>query len=82
MQSTGPQRDAIRSEIDAARVKGEYGRERLFVGSQDQTAQIQLRDKQERVRVRLYVDAKDVARLEFLDESGQVVASYPSSTNK
>ena len=82
MQSTGSERDAIRKEIEAARARGEYGKERLFVGSQDQTAQIQLRDKQERVRVRLYVDSKDVARLEFLDESGQVVASYPSSPNK
>ncbi len=81
LQSTGSERDAIRTEIDAARASGEFGKERLFVGSQDQTAQIQLRDKQERVRVRLYVDSKDVARLEFLDEKGQVVASYPS-TNK
>lgn len=79
MGSTGPERDAIRAEIEAARTRGEYGKERLFVGSQDQTAQIQLRDKQERVRVRLYVDSKDVARLEFLDEKGQVVAGYPSA---
>lgn len=79
MQSSGPERDDIRAEIDAARARGEYGKERLFVGSQDQTAQIQLRDKQERVRVRLYVDSKDVARLEFLDEKGQVVAGYPSA---
>jgi hypothetical protein len=82
MNSTGNERESIRKEIDAARQQGELGNERLFVGSQDQTAQIQLRDKQGRVRVRLYVDAKDVARLEFLDEAGQVMASYPASEVK
>lgn len=79
MQSEGKERDAIRTEMEAARARGEMGNERLFVGSQDQTAQIQLRDKQARVRVKLYVDAKDVARLEFLDETGKVMASYPDS---
>ena len=82
MQSTGSERDAIRAEAEAARKRGEFGKERLFVGSQDQTAQIQLRDKQERVRVRLYVDAQDVARLEFLDESGKVIASYPAGAKE
>ena len=82
MQSEGKQREAIRSEIEASRTRGELGNERLFVGSQDQTAQIQLRDKQARVRVRLYVDANDMARLEFLDENGKVMASYPGASPK
>jgi hypothetical protein len=82
MQSSGNEREAIRKEIEAARTRGEFGNERLFVGSQDKTAQIQLRDKQGRVRVRLYVDAKDVARLEFLDEAGKVMASYPSDESR
>ena len=76
-QSTGTEREAIRKEIEAARARGEFGNERLFVGSQDQTAQIQVRDKLGRLRVRLYVDANDVARLEFLDETGKVMARYP-----
>jgi hypothetical protein len=77
-EASGTEREAIRKEIEAARTRGELGNERLFVGSQDQTAQIQLRDKQGRVRLRLYVDAKDVARLEFLDETGKVMSSYPA----
>ena len=77
-QATGDEREAIRKEIESARSRGEFGNERLFVGSQDQTAQIQLRDKQGKLRVRLYVDDKDVARLEFLDETGKVLTSYPS----
>jgi hypothetical protein len=80
MQSEGKEREKLRGEMEAARARGELGTERLFVGSQDQTAQIQLRDKQARMRVRLYVDARDVARLEFLDETGKVVASYPNAS--
>ena len=79
MQSTGQERDTVRAEIDAARARGELGTERLFVGSQDGTSHIELRDKQGRVRARLYVDAKDVARLEFLDTDGKVIAGYPSA---
>jgi hypothetical protein len=82
MQSSGRERDVIRGEIELARERGELGNERLFVGSQDQVAQVQLRDKQGRVRARLYVDAKDVARLEFLDEAGKLVAEYPSKSQK
>jgi hypothetical protein len=81
-ESSGTEREAIRKEIEAARTRGELGNERLFVGSQDQTAQIQLRDKQGRVRLRLYVDGKDVARLEFLDETGKVMSSYPDEIRK
>ena len=82
MQSTGNERDTVRREIEAARARGELGTERLFVGSQDGTAHIELRDKQGRVRARLYVDAKDVARLEFLDSDGKLVAGYPSGESK
>lgn len=82
MQSSGDEREAIRKEIESARSRGELGNERLFVGSQDQTAQVQLRDKQGRPRIRLYVDAQDVARLEFLDEMGKVMASYPSAESR
>jgi hypothetical protein len=77
MGAEGKEREAVLGEIEAAGARGEFGSERLFVGSQDQTAQIQLRDKQGRVRIRLLVDAADAARLEFLDEAGKVVAMYP-----
>jgi hypothetical protein len=51
--------------------------QRVFVGSQDKAAMVQLRDTHGRVRVRLAVDAQDTARLEFLDEAGKAVAQYP-----
>lgn len=82
MQSSGAEREVIQKEIDEARTDGELGNERLFVGSQDETAQIQLRDRRGRVRVRLYVDASDIARLEFLDETGKVLSAFPASSGK
>jgi hypothetical protein len=72
------ERDSLRAVAAAAREAGDFGTERLFVGSQDRTARLELRDTKRRVRVRLLVDDEDVARLEFLDESGGVVAGYPS----
>jgi hypothetical protein len=78
MEATGAERDSLRQAAAAARARGDYGVHRLFVGSRDRTAQVLLRDAKGRVRVRLYVDSADVARLEFLNESGDVVSAYPS----
>lgn len=70
-------RDSLERVSAAARERGDFGVERLFVGSQDRTAKVELHDTQGRVRVRLFVDAQNVARLEFLDEGGNVMQSYP-----
>ena len=50
---------------------------RLFVGSRNRTASLRISDTQGRPRIRLFVDSLDVARLEFLDESGAVLLSLP-----
>ena len=77
LEADGAEREALRAEAEAARARGEYGVQRLFVGSRDRDAQVQLLDTRGRERVRLYVDADDEARLEFLDEAGELVAAYP-----
>lgn len=51
--------------------------QRIFVGSDNETAMVRLRDRQGRDRIRLMVDAQGVARLEFLDGSGAVVDRMP-----
>ena len=71
--------DSLRRASSEAAARGEIGVERLFVGSQDRTAQLLLRDTRGRVRVRLAIDSLDVARLEFLDEQGRAVATYPAA---
>lgn len=70
-------RDSLARLGAAARARGESGAERVFIGSQDRTAQVTLRDAKGRVRARLVVDSADVARLEFLDVDGKVVSRYP-----
>jgi hypothetical protein len=51
--------------------------QRIFVGSDNETAMVRLRDREGRDRIRLMVDAQGVARLEFLDASGSVVDRMP-----
>lgn len=51
--------------------------QRIFVGSDNETATVRLRDRAGRDRIRLTVDPEGVARLEFLDAAGTVVDSLP-----
>ena len=78
MESQDPSvRDSLRSVIRRMRERGDFGVERLFVGSQDEVAQIQLRGTDGKMRVRLYVDSTNVARLEFMNADGEVTSSFP-----
>ena len=77
LEATPEERDAMRQQNADARARGDYGVQRLFVGSRDGTAQVQLRDTRGRERIRLFVNEADEARLEFLDQMGEVVAVYP-----
>lgn len=70
-------RDSLTAIWRAAQEKGENGVERLFVGSRNEMPQIQLRDKQGKIRLRLLVNEKDEAKLEFLNEKGEVTAVFP-----
>jgi hypothetical protein len=53
------------------------GARRVFLGSQDRTAALRLADAEGRERIRLYVDATNHPRLEFLDETGRVTYAMP-----
>jgi hypothetical protein len=50
---------------------------RVFVGSENETAMVRLRDRAGRDRIRLIVDPQGDARIEFVDESGRVVDRLP-----
>jgi hypothetical protein len=75
--AAGPERDSLRAAHQAAQRSGAGGIQRVFLGSQDRTALVQLRDTRGRVRLRLQVDSLDVARLEVLDVDGNVTATFP-----
>jgi hypothetical protein len=71
----GPERDAA---IAAARSTAPPGPRRVFVGkSQDKASRVVLSDAQGRARLTLTVDAAGDPRIEFLDETGKVVARIP-----
>lgn len=75
-RSEGAARETVQAEIDALARQG-LSAHRIFLGSRDRTASLLIRDTEGRPRVRLYVDADDAARLEFLDGEGNVVAALP-----
>lgn len=75
-------KDSLLAEFKAARLRGDNGVERLFIGSQDETAQLQLRDRQGRIRVKLFVDSVGNARLQFLDENAKVVSEIPTGGSR
>lgn len=50
---------------------------RMFIGSVNETAMVQLRDRSGKERVRLSVSPEGVARLEFLDSNGKVIERVP-----
>lgn len=70
-------RDSIRREMQALAAEGEPGAHRVFLGSADRAATLLLRDTEGRPRLRIAVDSADVARIDFLDESGAVIHTLP-----
>jgi hypothetical protein len=72
----GSARDSLNRE--RARIRDlVQGAPRLFLGSEDRSAKLELRDPQGRVRARLVVDSLGAARLVFMDEAGRITAMYP-----
>lgn len=72
----GPARDSVNRERLAVRAKVE-GTPRLFLGSENRIAKVELRDEAGRVRLRLLVDSTGAGRLVFLDSTGKQTATYP-----
>jgi len=65
--------DSIMKEIKTSADRGDNGAERMFIGSLDQEAQIQFRDKKGNIKLKLYVDDNGQAKIVFLDEKGNIV---------
>jgi len=73
---SGPARDSVDRERLRARKRVE-GKQRVFIGSQDRVAKVELCDAEGRLRARLFVDSLGTSRLEFLDGNGKVTSTYP-----
>jgi len=78
--ATDAERGVLRQQTAEARARGASGVQRVFVGSDDQVAQVQLSDAKGRVRARMYVGADNQPHLDFLREDGSVEVTYPPSS--
>jgi hypothetical protein len=70
-QASDEERAALKKKLE------DIAAHRLFVGSENDTALVQLRDRKGRERIRLSVNPDGNAQLLFLDEKGKVVYKLP-----
>jgi len=78
LKATTPERLAeIKATLKEMNERKEQGVQRLFIGSKNEKAQLELKDKKGNVRGRFYIDDNGEAKLEFLDEKGGVSAVFP-----
>jgi hypothetical protein len=75
--ATGAERERLDRELAALDRDGKFGAARVFLGTENLSALLSLKDKAGKDRIRLSVGADDVARLEFLDVNGKVISSLP-----
>lgn len=69
------QRAAARSQLRERQRRGDFGGRRAALESTERIAALRLNDYRGRERFRVVVDSLSAARLEFLDEDGEVVRS-------
>lgn len=75
--ATGAERDSLDREFAALKRDGKFGASRVFLGTENRTALLSLKDKAGKERIRMSVGPDDVAHLEFLDAAGKVTTSLP-----
>lgn len=69
----------IKDSIKLISEKKMLGGETIFLGNKNKIPQLVMKDETGHIRVRLYVDKKNVARLQFFDDKGELVEEYPDS---
>jgi len=77
----GAAKDAEEKKFKEEIVRGDYGAHRLFAGrAPDGSVGVTIADRAGKTRIALEVDRNNVAHLNFLDQSGRVVASFPEQS--
>lgn len=78
LKTTSPDRQMqINTSLKEISEKNGLGTQRLFIGSANERAEIELKDKKGTVKGRFYVDDNGEAKLEFLNDKGEVTAAFP-----
>lgn len=69
-----------RNPLDSDVMKvGTGGTNRIFLGNDNKNAEISLSDTKGNKRIRLLVDSTDTATIQFLDEKGKVISTWPTN---
>lgn len=77
-KTTSPERlKEINATLKEISERNQLGVQRLFIGSKNETAQIELKDKKGIAKARFYVDDKGDGKLEFYNEKGEITAVFP-----
>lgn len=83
LQKRAAEDAAARARLEALEGAGRVGSDRVFVGSRDRMASLELNDRLGRTRLRLHVTPEGKARIDFLDESGATIRSVsPTDGNQ
>ncbi len=67
----------LENKMRQMRKAGDYGAERVFLGSHNQIPQLTLKDQSGKDRIKIFVDSTNIAKIHFLDESGAVMQEFP-----
>lgn len=62
--------------------ENKLGAERVFLGNKNQIPQLTLNDDAGNIRVKLYVDTLNEAKLQFFDDQGTLITEFPESKNQ
>lgn len=71
-------KEQIVSELNALKKSGDLGVERIFMGSENEISKLVMKDKLGRIRVMLYIDSTNVAKLQFFNEYGKIINEFPN----
>lgn len=74
---TKERKQEIINEIRQMKANGDLGYERLFIGSENNTPQLSMKDAMGNQRVKLFIDSSNVAQLQFYDTKGHLIDYFP-----
>ena len=77
-KTTSKQRlQEISESLKSMSQSNQLGAQRIFIGSKNEVAQLELKDKKGIVRGRFFINEKGEAKMEFLDDKGDVTYVVP-----
>ena len=70
------ERTTLKDSLRNLRANRGLGGERLFLGNKNEIPQLTMNDKLGRMRMRLFIDSTNSARIQFYDDEGNIQSEY------